>query len=341
MAASSKIKLLRVLDILRETDEANPYTAAQIVKQLALYGIEAERKSVLRDITTLQDYGYDILLHPDNKLGYYMAGREFEDWELKILMDAAASASFLTKENSRRLVEQISALASCNGQKALRAATPLPSHIKNGDPTTKNAIDLLLKAVRERKMVQFQYTYTGEDMQKHLRFDGHTYPIHPYALIWRQDKYYLIGAYRQYKKLSYYRLDRIRNLQITEEPISPIETILGANADQRMSEFVDRNIYNHGGNPVTIRLSADKDAIELLVDTFGENVRIEAASDGRLLVTAKVNDGAGLELWLLQHGDFVQIIEPLYIRQKVIQMLDEIKENYARLAAKDETTGNQ
>ena len=156
MAASSKVKLLRVLDILRETDETNPYTANEIVKQLSLYGIEAERKSVLRDIATLQDYGYDILLHPDNKRGYYMASREFEDWELKILMDAAVSANFLTQDNSRRLADKISSLASRNGQKALRTVTPLPSQIKHGDPTTKNAIDLLLKAIREKKMVRFQ-----------------------------------------------------------------------------------------------------------------------------------------------------------------------------------------
>ena len=336
MAASSKVKLLRVLDILRETDETNPYTANEIVKQLSLYGIEAERKSVLRDIATLQDYGYDILLHPDNKRGYYMASREFEDWELKILMDAAVSANFLTQDNSRRLADKISSLASKSGQKALRTVTPLPSQIKHGDPTTKIAIDLLLKAIREKKMVRFQYTYTGVDLKQHFRFEGHAYPVHPYALIWRQDRYYLIGAYGQYRKLSYYRLDRIRNLKIQEELLSPIESILGPNADKKLIEFVDQNIYNHGGDATTIRLDADRNSIELLVDTFGDNVRIEPKQDGRLLATAKVNDGFGLELWLLQHGDFVQIIEPLNIRQKVLQLLDEIRENYVKLEKGEE-----
>jgi len=45
-----KLKLLYVLDILKKTDEQHPITTNQIVSKLENYGIEAERKSVLRDI---------------------------------------------------------------------------------------------------------------------------------------------------------------------------------------------------------------------------------------------------------------------------------------------------
>ncbi|MBQ5504240.1 MAG: WYL domain-containing protein, partial [Oscillospiraceae bacterium] len=58
---NTKLKLLRVLDILNETDEDHPITANEIVARLKLYCIDAERKSVLRDIAALQNYGYDIL----------------------------------------------------------------------------------------------------------------------------------------------------------------------------------------------------------------------------------------------------------------------------------------
>ena len=213
---NTKLKLLRILDILNETDEDHPRTANEIISQLALYGIAAERKSVLRDIASLQDYGYDILLHSDNKRGYFLASRSFEDWELKILMDAAASASFLTPENASQLVDKLSALSSSDGRKTLRSATPIPSQVKTGDPTTKNSISVLLEAIRKKKKVGFQYTYTAEDLEKHFRFEGHEYPVSPYALIWRMERYYLVGCYGKYKSLSYYRLDRIRNLHILD-----------------------------------------------------------------------------------------------------------------------------
>ncbi len=69
-----KLKLLKVLDILRETDKTHPITAVGICKRLEEAGISAERKSVCRDIKTLIEYGYKIILCHDNKLGYYMEG---------------------------------------------------------------------------------------------------------------------------------------------------------------------------------------------------------------------------------------------------------------------------
>lgn len=70
----SKMKLLKVLDILRATDETHPITAVGICKELESVGITAERKSVCRDINTLIEYGYKITLCHDNKKGYYMEG---------------------------------------------------------------------------------------------------------------------------------------------------------------------------------------------------------------------------------------------------------------------------
>ena len=238
----TKIRLLRVLSIVRETDEDHPITANQIVQQLHLYGMEAERKAVLRDIAALRDYGYDVLLHEDNKLGYYLASREFEDWELKVIMDAVAGAGFLTSENSESLCKRIASLASKEGQAVLRTTTPVFSNVKNGDPTTKNAIDQLLMAIRKKKKVGFRYAFTGNDLEKHLRYDGAEYQISPYALIWRQDRYYLIGNSERYKTLSYYRLDRIRSLRLLDEPIVPMEELLGPNADIQMKEYINRNL---------------------------------------------------------------------------------------------------
>lgn len=67
-----KLKLLKILDILRETDSTHPITAPSICTRLAEMGIKAERKSVCRDINTLIEYGCKIVLCHDNKLGYYM-----------------------------------------------------------------------------------------------------------------------------------------------------------------------------------------------------------------------------------------------------------------------------
>lgn len=69
----SKIKLLKVLDIMNTTDQSHPLTASKICQLLNKEGIDAERKSICRDINTLIKHGYKIVLCADNKKGYYLA----------------------------------------------------------------------------------------------------------------------------------------------------------------------------------------------------------------------------------------------------------------------------
>ncbi|MBE6069668.1 MAG: WYL domain-containing protein, partial [Clostridium lundense] len=227
-----------------------------------------------------------------------------------------------------KLADKISALSSREGQKTLRAVTPLSSTVKTGESTTKNAIDLLLRAIRRKKKVGFQYASTGIDLKKHCRFEGHTYPVSPYALIWRQDKYYLIGSYGSYNKLSYYRLDRIRNLEILDEPTVPMEDFLGPNADQQLQVFVEQNLYNYSGKRTTLRLSVNADMLDVLVDTFGNGFHIVTQNEHKVIVAVTVSDGWGLNTWLLQHGDCVQVLEPIEIREEMRKLIGEIYKSY-------------
>ena len=324
----TKIRLLRMLEIFRETDEDHPYTAHQLKEKLMLYGIEAERKAILRDVAALQECGHEILLHADNKRGYYLAAREFEDWELKVLMDAAVGANFLTEENSKKLALKICSLASADGQKTLKGATPILSDVKNGSPTTKNAIDLILTAIRRKRMISFQYLYTDENMEKKLSYDGMRYSVSPYALIWRQDKYYLIGSHKKYQTLSYYRLDRIRNADITEESTLPKEEILGQNADWKLRDYINRNLFNYSGEASCIQLAVDRNCMWVIEDAFGEQYEVVSVNETKAIVSVTVSDGWGLNAWLLQHGDSIQVLEPQTVRNQVIALLNQIQKRY-------------
>lgn len=324
----TKIRLLRMLEIFRETDEDHPYTAHQLKEKLMLYGIEAERKAILRDVAALQECGHEILLHADNKRGYYLAAREFEDWELKVLMDAAVGASFLTEENSKKLADKLCALSSKEGQKTLKGATPILSNVKNGSPTTKNAIDLILTAIRRKRMISFQYLYTDENMEKKLSYDGMRYSVSPYALIWRQDKYYLIGSHKKYQTLSYYRLDRIRNADITEESTLPKEEILGQNADWKLRDYINRNLFNYSGDETRVKLAVDRNMMWVIEDAFGEQYELLSLNETKAIMNVTVSDGWGLNNWLLQHGDSIQVLEPQTVRNQVIALLNQIQKRY-------------
>ena len=112
-AANQKLKLLYLLKILNEkTDENHCLSTQELIEELALYDIKAERKSIYDDIECLNVFGYDVeYIKAQKGGGYYLAERDFELPELKLLVDAVQSSRFITQKKSWELISKIEKLA--------------------------------------------------------------------------------------------------------------------------------------------------------------------------------------------------------------------------------------
>ncbi len=96
-----KMKILLVMkELLEKTDENHPVTVSELVFMLERNGIAAERKSVYHDIEILRKFGVDIENRRGQPSGYYIASRDFELPELKLLVDAVQCARFITRKIS-------------------------------------------------------------------------------------------------------------------------------------------------------------------------------------------------------------------------------------------------
>ena len=80
------------------------------------HGIRCDRKTIYSDIRALQDYGVDILSEPGKNGGYYIASRNFEPHELKLLIDAVQSSRYLTEKKSQELIKKL--CTQCNEEDA-------------------------------------------------------------------------------------------------------------------------------------------------------------------------------------------------------------------------------
>lgn len=322
----NKQKLLKILDILKKTDEAHPVTANQIIKKLRLWGIDAERKSVLRDISVLTEYGYDIVLHHDNKLGFYLANPTFEDWELKVLADAVLSARFLTKSETEKLVQKIYSQSSAAGEKKLNALTPIPFE-KSENRTVKISIDKIISAIYEKKKIVFQYEFTDITLSKELKRDGFKYSVSPFALYRRDDRYYIIANTDGYDNLSCYRLDRMRNLEVTDQPSRIAESIVGSNADLAIADYIRHTLYNFGGEKITLTLDITASAIDDVIDFLGNDIKIKS-EDGKITVTVRTTESEGLYRWLLQFSGSVTATAPLSVTTEMRKRLQNAAKIY-------------
>lgn len=325
--AEIKLKLLRILDILKDTDQYNFLTINEIVEKLAVMDLKVDRKAVSRDIKILMNEGFDIKNKAGKKKGYYLNSRNFENWELKVLMDAVLSAKFLTVEDSNKLIEKLKNMTSIGGRKLLTRVSPVENKVKTNNVLTKDMIAKLLEAIRQKRKVQFQYMTTTVNFKKELRKDGYYYIINPYALTWQEDHYYLVCNTDQYKNLSYYRLDRMTNMSILSEPVKDVEALLGKNPGHRIKEFISRSIYCHSGEKINLVLLCKEGIQDEICDYFGDQILHIEKEDG-FECHVRVMNSKGLIYWLMQHSSMVSVIGPAAVRQEMIKVLTEALKQY-------------
>ena len=110
---NQKLKLLYLYQILlQRTDENHKLTTDKLRAALERCGITAERKSIYSDIEALQNFGLDVICQRGTGGGYYVASREFELPELKLLVDAIQCSRFITEKKSNELIGKIEHLTS-------------------------------------------------------------------------------------------------------------------------------------------------------------------------------------------------------------------------------------
>ena len=78
-SSNQKLKPLYLMQMLLErSDENHPLTVQDMIDELSLHDISAERKSIYSDLEALRVFGLDIMQSKGKSTGYYIASRDFE-----------------------------------------------------------------------------------------------------------------------------------------------------------------------------------------------------------------------------------------------------------------------
>lgn len=304
-----KDTLLKIIKIMKDTDENNPVTASQISKKLeSQYGIKAERKAISRNIKLLKENKYSIETFSDKRRGCYLVS-DFEDWELKILIDAVASSVFLTKQQSEKLIKKLYKLTGKSTRDMLSKIPPVFKKNKPQFSIAKSNIDAVLSAIASKHKVTFQYAASSANNVKNLKRNGFMYTVSPYSLIWENNSCCLIGCTDGHQSLSSYRLNKIVNIKISEEKSTSFGVISNNNMQSEICEFAERNIYHYGGKTVYLKLEFHEKMLERISETLGEPRNVQN-NNGLCNATVITYDGAGLYFWLMQYAEHVRIISP-------------------------------
>lgn len=328
MADSSKRKLLCILDIMKKTDEFHPLNTTEIAAKLTRYGITAERKSISRDLKCLEDAGYSIIRCTDHNNGYYMTDQLFEDYELKILSDAVNAAPFLTECDSRELVKKICTLATIEGEALIAATSFSDNSIKTDDSKNKIKLDQLIRAIKHKYKVSFQYYSIRKGNERTLRRDGYVYTVSPYYLLLSKNEYYLIANPDTHDHLTHFKVELIANLSETDEKVRSPNDITEHGPDFDITTYAKQAIHMWSGELIEVKLRCNDSIRSHIRKQFGKDVWISNEADGHFTISIKVSDSPGLYQWLAQYGATTKIISPSNVIERYLEYLKRIQAQY-------------
>ena len=329
MAKSSnqKLKLWYLYKILFEnTDENNPMTLSQIITELGRYDISAERKSLYNDIEMLVNAGVDIVSEKRDKFVYYIASRDFQLAELKLLVDCVQASKFVTAKKSGELIGKLEGLASKHQATQLQRQVYISDRVKNFNEKIYYNIDFLYSAVNLNKKISFKYYKYNTVNNKVFRNDGNEYVVSPYAMIYSDDNYYLLVHYPKYDGLSHFRVDKMTDITIVDEKAEPIENI--TNGKFSLAEYTKKVFNMFHGRTETVQLRCDESIVNVVIDKFGENVFLRKESEGVFVVTAKADVSPAFYSWIFMLGTKIEILSPDTVVAEYQDMLRENLSNY-------------
>jgi predicted DNA-binding transcriptional regulator YafY len=300
-----KSRLLFLLDLLnRETDEEHPVTVMEIIDRLNAEGFSANRKTVAGDINTLLAHGVDVVCNRSRQNQYFIGNRHFELPELTLLVDAVQAAKFISVKRSKALIEKLSAFASVHQAGRLNRALYVDKNPKAAGENTLIAVDLIHTAIADGRKITFQYYEYTPAKRKTLKHGGQVYRFSPYALIWKNDVYYVLGYCDSHGKIVKFRVDRMASPQETEEPAVPTPK------DFTVEEYAKSVFMMYDEEIRVVTLRCENTLMKSIIDQFGSAVKTEIADKEYFTAEVEVSVSPTFFGWIVGFGGKMELIAP-------------------------------
>lgn len=329
MYATGNKKMLNmlILEILKEySDQEHRLTQQEIIRLLkSNYDMDCDRRSVKNNVVCLKELGYEISMED----GYYLLEREFDDAELRMLIDSVLFSKNLTQKQAKTLIEKLKGMGNRYFSAKVNHVSNLPELHHGDNKQLMYVLDTINEAISQHKKISFVYNKYGFDFKLHPKREE-KYVVNPYQMVANNGFYYLIGNYDKYDDISHYRLDKMTCVEMLTEKVKPQNQVMGLEQGLNLPKHMAEHIYMFSGESVAINMLVDETIISELVDWFGNDFYvIEKRRNNQVLVRLKCNEQAFF-YWALQYGPYVEVLEPVSLRSKIAEAVSEMNEKYHR-----------
>ena len=338
-AQPKNMLIMNILEILKKhSDENHRLNQKEIIDLLdSEYDMKVDRKAIKRNLMNLLDFGYELEYTETirtNKKGeqealysdWYLV-RDFTDAELRLLIDSLLFSKHIPYSQCKELIEKLEGLSNKYFKAKVKHIRNLPEKMPNNKQIFY-VIEILDEAISKGKKVEFCYNDFGTDKKLHLRMSSNgkprRYVINPYQMAATNGRYYLIANYDKYDNISHYRVDRISDIVILDEPVKKqkdlSETI---NLPKHMAE----HIYMFSGESARVSMRIEKFLVGDVIDWFGKDVIFHNETETSVDVSVAANLEA-MRYWAMQYANHVEVLRPEKLREEIKKNLLAAVEKY-------------
>ena len=302
---NQKLKIFYILDYLEQNSHADhPVRASQLIEMLERrYNISCERKTIYSDIAALQQLGVDIVSIPGKYGGYYIASRNFELPELKLLIDAVQSSRFLTEKKSRELIEKLCKQCSVHDAKLVRRDVLVSGRVKSMNESIYYNVDAIQEAIAENRQITFRYFDWGLDGQRKYR--DKDYVASPYGLCQDNENCYLL-AHSERHGVTHYRVDRMSDIQLTANPRVPCPELTG----KKFQEHAAQLFQMYSGESTAVKLRFHRSLVNVVIDRFGQDTMLIPDGSEHFVFTVRVAVSPMFLSWVIGFGAKAKVLYP-------------------------------
>ena len=336
-----KLVLFNILDILKQHTDENHRLSQRDIENILRdeYDMIVDRKTIKTSLMSLEEFGYEIeyseCLRPiKNKktgemedsyiLSDFYLRREFEDSELRLLIDSLLFSKHLPYSQCKELVEKIEKLSNKYFKARIKHISTMPQDRTNNQQLFYT-IDILDEAISHGKKVKFKYTEYGTDFKQRAKKNSageeRSYVVSPYQMAAKEGKYYLICNYDKYDDISNYRIDRIVDIELLDENAKPFEKLKGSDGKRLdLAKYMREHVYMYSSNSSRVKIRVVKAMISDVIDMFGNEVKFYDETEDTVCINVCVNE-ASMVQFAQSYAPDVEILEPVALRKEVKERL--------------------
>lgn len=269
---------------------------------------EVSQRTIYRDIDKLTLAGIPIYTNQGKHGG------------ISILPDYVLDKAVLTTEEKSKIVESLNALNEVSFTADTDSMSKLRTFLGNqhqdwieieffswGNKAEDEAMfEQIKKAILEHFYVEIMYSGNREGLVKRK--------IKPLKLCFKDQAWYLYAYCCLREDYRFFKLKRISRIVVTDTPFEP--ELVGKVLPEVNNKYAD----NLQSISVTMEIGQ-----EMAFRAYEELPDVTVTDKGTLLCSMEVTDFDWFMSYVLSYGSYIRILEPLELKEKVIQEIEKMK----------------